>query len=246
MANRWIRWGLLVGSALSMTGCLEMALIEIMKDEDEDDDLYSCGDYECGDTYDESGVYWDEYEDYDEPEEEMYEEEFYEEVPDETYYAEDSVDVTNSALAGDMGSVRGFDDEEPMNRGYSYESWTTVEIHAKGQNGTEAAMAIFQIDGGIDHPGLRPGEHFEFSLSNFEYDTRFDQPLRMDVVGCSGPSEGDWLYDAMADDVVVDVSEGSTPGSIVIDFTTTFTDYGTGEQQTVVGSFETTGATQDL
>ncbi|MBI2895892.1 MAG: hypothetical protein HYY06_20210 [Deltaproteobacteria bacterium] len=238
MGNKWVRWGVLVGSALSMTGCLELALIEIM--DDREDDEYDCGDYECGETYDESGDYWDEsYDTESYADEEMVEPEY------DPYYSEQAIDITDSALAGDMGSVRGFDDEDPMHNGWAYEGWATVEIHALGQNGSDAAMTIFEIDGGIDHPSLRPGAHFEFSWDAYNYDNQLDRPLRMDVVGCSGPSEGDWVFDEMANEVEVDVSEGSTPGTVVIDFTATFSAYGPDDpdRQTVVGSFETTSAT---
>jgi hypothetical protein len=226
-----------------MMGCLELALIEIV-DHDGEDDEYDCGDYECGETYDESGdVYWDESDD-----SEDWEAEADPDTDYDPYTYEQPVTITDSALAGDMGPVRGFDDEDPMHNGWAYDGWATVEIHALGQNGSEAAMTIFEIEGGIDHPGLRPGAHYEFSWGDYNYDTQFDRPLRMDVIGCSGPNEGDWVYDQMADDVAVDVSEGSTPGTVVVDFSATFTVYDMDEteQQTVVGSFETDGATQAL
>jgi hypothetical protein len=228
MANSWLRWGLVTGSALSLAGCVEMAMVQVLDDgksDDSGDVALDCGDYECEETYDESGS--DTVDAYDTGD-----------------YTSQSVQVTNSTLSGDMGEVQGFSDESPMNSGYSYDGYASVEIHATGTNGTDAAMAIVEISGGLDHPNLQPGAHFHFDAGDYAYGS-YDQPLSMDVVGCSGPAEGNWVFDTLADGVDVDVSQGNQTGNIAIDFTATFTAYddmGDTHLQEVVGSFETPAA----
>jgi hypothetical protein len=229
MANSWLRGGLVAGAALSLSGCVELALIELVGDDETEEasgDTFDCGDYECGDTYDESGTDFAEFD-------------------TEDYYTDDPLVVSDATLAGDMGQVRGFSDDEPLHNAYGYQGYSTVEIHARGTVGTEAAMGILEVSGGLDHPDLQPGAHFEFSMYDYTSYGSLDRPLAMDLVGCSGPTEGDWVFDSLADSLEVDVSEGSTEGNLAIDFTATFTAYdetGATQVQTVVGGFETPAA----
>ena len=92
------------------------------------------------------------------------------------------------------------------------------------------------MPGGLEHPELRDGAHLEFA--QYEYP---ESGLHVNLIGCSGPVEGDWQFDAGADTVQIDVSEGDTGDSLVLDFTATFLNYdewGTTEEQVVVGSVE--------
>ena len=104
-------------------------------------------------------------------------------------------------------------------------SYASIEVHAAAPNG--AAMAILEVEGGLQNEELVDGAHFQFQ--NYEYS---DTGLYMYVIGCSGPSEGSWYFDEQAQDTTVDVTV-TAEGTMVVDFASTFSD-----GQTVVGSTE--------
>jgi hypothetical protein len=208
------RMGLVAAAVSVFPGCLEFALIKALE-EDAPDDTYEDDYYYEDDTYADE-TYWDD----------TYSEEDWDDTEYEDTYANPSaLDIRSASLAGDMGSIRGFADEQPSYLGYDYGSYASVEVHAQAPDG--AVMAILQIEGGLDNPELAPGAHLQFR--NYEYT---DSGLYIYVIGCSGPVEGNWVFDESAGDLVVDVSV--TPeGTTVLDFVATFSD-----GQTVVGSTE--------
>lgn len=208
------RVGLVAAAVSVFPGCLEYALIKALE-EDAPDDTYEDDVYYEDDTYSDD-TYWDDT---------YSEDEWVDEEYDDTYANPNALDIRSASLAGDMGSVRGFADDEASFLGYDYGSYASVEVHAQAPDG--AAMAILQIEGGLDNPELVDGAHLEFR--NYEYT---DSGLYVYVIGCSGPVEGNWVFDQSADDLVVDVSV-SPEGNTVLDFGATFSD-----GQTVVGSTE--------
>ncbi len=207
------RVGLVAAAVSVFPGCLEYALIEALK-EDAPDEAYP------------EAPYYDDETSYDASYQEPYVDE---EVPteyDDTYTDPNELELRNASLAGDMGQVRGFADETPTLLGYDYGNYAMIEVTAHGSDG--AAMAILQVQGGgLDSPEFTDGAHLQYH--GYEY---AETGVYMYLVGCSGPSDGNWLFDEGAEDLVVDVSV--TPeGTTVLDFGATFTD-----GQTVVGSTE--------
>lgn len=193
-----LRLSLLSAAVFVFPGCLELALIQALDNKDSEE-----VDYAYDDSYDET--YDDTWNDYTAP---------------------STLDVRDASLSGDMGDVRDFADDAPTRNGYDYGTYATVEIHARTTDGA-AAMAILEVQGGINHADLVPGAHYTFA--NYESTAG---GLYMYVIGCSGPSEGAWYFDEQAQDMVVDVSE--TPeGTTVLDFTAEFSG-----GQMVVGSTE--------
>jgi hypothetical protein len=162
----------------------------------------------------------------------------------ETDWADTAAELQGGSLAGDMGDVQNIDDEQPMLRGWVYDGYASFEIHAQKQDGSGAAMAIVDLQGGLESPDLEAGAHFVFQSTDYADASE----LRVTLIGCSGPSEGAWAFDQSANEVTVDVSEGSSPDSLVLDFSGTFVraDDASGEQQVVVGSveFDPTQATE--
>jgi hypothetical protein len=100
-------------------------------------------------------------------------------------------------------------------------------------------MTSLTIEGGLDHPDLVPGAHLVFNNAA-RYDTYYEpttEPvLFVSVLGCSGPTQGNYTYDSTADETVVDVEAGLNPGDVNIFFTATYSSY-SGTPQVVEGSF---------
>lgn len=202
-----LRLSLLSVAVFVFPGCLELALIQALE-RDEDVETYDEYDYEYEDTSDDTWTSeWDTSD------------------TEDDYYDSSVLDIRGASLAGNMGDVHDFWDDTPTTNGYDYGSYSSLEIHAAATDG--AAMAILDAQGGFQHADLAPGAHLEFS----NYSSTPDG-LYMYVIGCAGPSEGNWSYDEQAEELVVDVS--ATPeGGTVLDFTATFYD-----GQTVVGTAE--------
>lgn len=209
------RVGLVAAAVSVFPGCLEYALIKALE-EDSDEETYYDEPYYEDDTYSDD-TYWDDTNTEPDP--------WVEPDVEDPYANPNALDIRGASLAGDMGSVRGFSDDDASHLGYDYGSYSSIEVHAQAPDG--AAMAILQIEGGLDNPELVPGAHFEFR--NYEYTA---SGLYVYMIGCSGPVEGNWVFDQSADDLVVDVSV-SPEGTTVLDFGATFSD-----GQTVVGSTE--------
>lgn len=205
----------MVGVAGLMSGCLEYALIQALEEDSEDDVSVDEGRFDS-EIFDEGDTT----------------------TTDDADTMEASpVTLTGGSLNGDMGAVEDFADEEPTLRGWNAGGYANLEIHAAKADGSGAAMAIVGITGGLEHPDLQAGAHLEFS----QYEYPEGDALHVNLIGCSGPVEGDWQFDQGADTVTLDVSPGMTTDSRVFDFTATFIgydEYGSTTEQTVVGSVE--------
>lgn len=126
------------------------------------------------------------------------------------YYAESNIDVKQASLAGDIGRVRNIDGPATYTEAWGDSYWADVNVHSEGSRGF--AMGIVSFQGGLSHADLVPGATLRFSSATYD-DPGFDpNALFVSVTGCSGPSDGDWQYDAPADDVEVKVTEGTEAG----------------------------------
>lgn len=135
-------------------------------------------------------------------------------------YDSGNLELSNGFLSGDMGGVRGFEGAATSAYGSYYGDYADMQITTT-RAGSYSAMAILGLSGGLDNPALVPGAVFHFQ----NYGS--DQGMSMSVTGCSGPREGSWAFDAPADDVTLEVSEGSVPDTLLFDFDATFTGSGT-------------------
>jgi hypothetical protein len=151
------------------------------------------------------------------------------------YTPETNIVVQDGILAGAMGDYSGFEAVAYEQTAYDYGYSANVRLDA-GEG--YWVMTSFNIEGGLNHPDLAPGAHLVFDNAA-RYDTYYEpsaEPeLFVSVVGCSGPSQGDYTYDDTATEVVVDVEQGLTENDRVILFTATYDHYGT--PQVVEGSF---------
>lgn len=147
-----------------------------------------------------------------------------------------ALDVRAATIAGDIGGVTGIHDDAPLVRGWAYDGYASVDVHTTLPDGSASAMTILGVTGGLNGAEIRPGAHFEL-----DRDTPFETgAVYMTLIGCSGPADGNWDFDQSSDTLVVDVREGSQPGTVVIDTVATFPlwDDGVREDQVVIGSVE--------
>ncbi len=64
-----------------------------------------------------------------------------------------------------------------------------------------------------------------------------DRTSYVSVLGCSGPSDGQWTYDDFADRVVVEVEQGDEPTKLRVHYYAEYERYGE-RTQVVRGSFD--------
>lgn len=148
-----------------------------------------------------------------------------------TNVVEDGVRPVNARLAGDLGpAMRSLDNVASIN-GFHDRGFTTLEVVVSNERGS--AMALLDIQGGVDHPALRPGERVTFS----SYDNSMrDDDLYIGGIACSGDGAyGEWNYDAPLESVDVQVEATDNPEVRRLNFTTVHEgDVATGHVDVVV------------
>jgi hypothetical protein len=122
-----------------------------------------------------------------------------------------NLDLVDGELRGDIGDVRGLDQEADLRNGYGDEGYASVEVHANNRDG--AAMNLLEVWGGLDQ--LEPGTQQTYRPEDTDYDS---DRLSVQVIGCSGPDVYDWSYDEPADEVEVVVTEDE-PGVRRVEYT---------------------------
>lgn len=156
---------------------------------------------------------------------------------DVTWTTDTPLPLTDGQLSGRVGEIANLEAQEPLLRGYEVVGqMASVELHVLSASG--AAMAGIVIAPGVDAAALVPGARFHDDVDSWAAGTPEDPAF--DVIGCAGPSEGDWAYDEGADDVDVAVSDDDADGRLELTFTATFAAdrTTTGRAETVVGRFE--------
>ena len=142
-------------------------------------------------------------------------------------YSSGVLEVRNESLTGTLGEVRGFEGNIWMESGYDYGGVASLQVDAKSTEEDWAVMAALTIEGGLDHPDLVPGAVLTFRYDDYSYysDYGAESPqLHVSLLGCSGPADSYWEYDVTADEVTIEVQEGSTPESRRIAYTGTWSD----------------------
>jgi len=156
---------------------------------------------------------------------------------EDPYYYDDytELEASGGVLEGELGLVQVDGDA----RIYEASDWgygASIELRNNGVGGT--GMNRLDIDG-VDISELEAGtyESTGYTATSSTGDPNFS------VMGCSGPSDGNWDYDVSADHVSVVVTE-LDPWTVRIDWTATFPEtrtYGRGES-TEIPSNTSTGS----
>lgn len=128
----------------------------------------------------------------------------------------DGIRPLDARLAGDVGpAMRALDSEAAIN-GFHDSGFTNLEVVVSNERG--AAMAWLDIEGGVDHPALQPGERLTFASPASAVR---DDGLYIGGIACSGSgSYGEWSYDAPLSRVDVEVEATETPDVRRLHFTT--------------------------
>jgi hypothetical protein len=134
-------------------------------------------------------------------------------------------------LQGAMGNVPSFTHASPELRITGSTTNATVRLDAVNTSARWWVMTNLTVTGGLGHAALQPGAHLVFTRTSPTVGG-----LRVRVLGCSGPSRGNFTYDRNADTVTIDVMPGSAPDTRRMVFKATYTN-GAATQQ-VQGSFE--------
>ena len=124
-----------------------------------------------------------------------------------------NIDAQDGRIIGDFGSLRGVDAPATVS-GYDEGNYATIEVLTENQSGS--AMHYIEINGGINHPALRPGAELRFAGDDYPID---DSQLYMTAVACSGQSAYAWDYDEGSDELTATVSETEDPDVVRIDYT---------------------------
>jgi len=144
------------------------------------------------------------------------------------------VDIVGTILSGDIGSVRGIEEEPTSVGGFDEGDYTSVELTMVGSQGS--AMVAFSLYGGISSDELEPGYVHRFLPSSAE---REKEGLHVEAIVCSGMIPGEWSYDDIANIVEIETEyletpEGEPPAKRINFTTTTEGDVATGHLDVVI------------
>ncbi len=139
-----------------------------------------------------------------------------EDRPPGTDFSDDD-GLLSGSLEGAMGPVN-VDTQEVYFSSWKDTSYTEINTIAPDADGG-AAMSILLVSG--DLSDFEVGDTFVFNWDN----NAGEHELWVDAIGCSGPQDGTWTYfDVPADEVVVSIEEGPSPGTRTLSYHAHFTD----------------------
>jgi hypothetical protein len=142
----------------------------------------------------------------------------------------ESLSLANGYQEGDMGDVAAFSGETFVADGYSYEGYTHVRLESQGSDWW--VMSLVDVTG----PPLEtlvPGTVYRSAQTGVIDDDDVD----IDIVGCSGPTQGNWTYDTHATRSEMEV-EDLGDGWRRVYFRAWYADTSSGPEQLATGSFD--------
>ena len=148
--------------------------------------------------------------------------------PDSTYGPQ--IEPLDGRLSGSLGEIRNFEGEA-----YQFEAYgSSVTMHTGARGGADYgwAMTIIESNRSLGDDIFTPGTHIE--TTDWGEATVGGELVTFSLVGCSGPDQGTFDYDAPADAMVIDILEGPEPDTRIFRFTADYTSYD-GESQQVEG-----------
>lgn len=131
--------------------------------------------------------------------------------------------VDDAYVEGDLGDVQDVSTDARVVS--AYESFGHLDIELRAQGRGWAVMHAIDLE--TDQ--LRAGDVYDSD----------DTTSRVSVLGCSGPSDGQWTYDDFADRVIVEVEQGAAPNQLRVHYYAEYEPYDQ-PRQTVRGSFVVT------
>jgi hypothetical protein len=142
-------------------------------------------------------------------------------------------------LVGDIGPVEGIDHDaqvsewgDSWDEGYG-ETYRYDSIQLDVYDGSKWAMIMLDVQGGLNHPRFEPGNTLSFQ--GYGYDEPMMEQeggeLYVSAIGCSSDDDVDmdsWIddggdyFDEPADEVYIEVLDGPTDDTKILDVTTTY------------------------
>lgn len=126
-------------------------------------------------------------------------------------YAESNLSVADAEMSGDLGNVR-FEGRAEVRSAHEHGGFARIELHNTRRAWSMNAISIEGFD------RLQSGEHY-VSGSRAPDEARTTRPY-VEVLGCSGPTDGNFDYDVYAEQVDVWVED--VDGQRRIDYVATF------------------------
>ena len=126
-------------------------------------------------------------------------------------------EAIDGRIRGDVGPVRGLDERASELTAYDDGYYGSIELIVEPTR-DDAAMTIININGGLDHPALRPGLSATFSADSYPTD---ENELYVTTIGCAGEKYA-WDFDAPADDTELVVEQGATEEELEVTVTSRF------------------------
>lgn len=156
--------------------------------------------------------------------------------------ADSFVDIIDSRLSGNVGTVNGLGNAPSYVRGFDDGDYTQTEVGAVTTDGS--AMVLLTILGGITHPELEPGYVHQF-MGESRARAQADGELYVGAIVCSGMLPGEWTYDDISSRTEIQVeeiepSDESPEGGKRINFsvTTSANDLAVGHLDVVIAAEE--------
>ena len=124
--------------------------------------------------------------------------------------AYNELEATDATMNGEVGGVE-LSGESRIQSAYGWSDYVYIDLRANGRRG--AAMNAITIEGGLE--ALEVGEEL-----HFDGDDRYGSASTyVSVLGCAGPSDGNWDFDRSADQVTVQVEPGPTEDTVQLQYT---------------------------
>jgi hypothetical protein len=145
-------------------------------------------------------------------------------------YAASNLSVENGHQSGAMGEVAGYEGAAFQHEGYAYDGYAHIRIDSQGRGWW--VMTAIDISG-VDLEALEPGVVYATPTAGVIEEGH----PQVDVLGCSGPTVGNWTYDRHAERTEIQVQDLSN-GARRVSFRAWFTSYDGSAEQLAEGSFD--------
>jgi hypothetical protein len=141
--------------------------------------------------------------------------------------------VENGHQSGDMGDIEGYSASTFQEQGYTSDGYTQVRLDSQGEGWW--VMASITISG-ADLDELEPDIVYATETSGV-YDGETDEGPSVNLVGCSGPTFGNYTYDTSAQRTELEVQDLGD-GSRRVFYRAWFAPSDGGDLQLAEGSFD--------
>ena len=142
---------------------------------------------------------------------------------DEWSSSSEALAVDDAYVEGDLGWFTGVSADARVVSAYQSFGHIDVELRASGRGWAVMHAIDLQTD------QLRAGDVYDSA----------ETTSRVSVLGCSGPTDGDWTFDDFANRVIIEVEQGEASNQLLVHYYAEYESYDH-PRQAVRGSFVVT------